>query len=265
MSQLQFTIIQHNTIWNSPEANCSSIEKKIAANAMPKQVIVLPEMFSTGFMMNDDEQTETMDGYTMQWMKRVAGEYKIIIAGSIKVKDNGNQFNRFVWMQPNGVFYTYDKRHLFSMAKENEFFASGISKTIVQANAIKINLQVCYDLRFPVFSRQDKAHPYDVLIYTANWPAKRAYAWKQLLIARAIENQCFVIGVNRVGADANDWQFDGGSCIINPLGEVIMMAGKEEEILSATVEKEAILEIRKSLPFLQDGDDFRIVPTKNIE
>jgi omega-amidase len=258
MSQLTFTLLQSSLAWHDKVENLKNFTTQINAIQVPTNIVVLPEMFSTGFSMNVQALAESMDGETVQWMREIAAEKKIIITGSIIVIEDGKYYNRMIWMQPNGIAHTYDKRHCFSLADEHKHFTAGNKKIIVQANGIKICLQICYDLRFPVFSRQMKNNEYDVLLYVANWPQKREYAWKQLLIARAIENQCFVLGVNITGVDGNNLQYNGFSSIINPIGEVLLQSEKFTIALTHTIHKREIDEIRKSIPFLQDGDDFRL-------
>jgi omega-amidase len=221
-------------------------------------VVILPEMFNTGFTMNTLEMAETMDGETIHWMKELAITKKIILTGSIIIAEDGKYYNRLIWMQPNGEMHHYDKRHCFGLAGEQEHFTSGNKKIIVQANGIKICLQICYDLRFPVFSRQIKNNEYDVLLYVANWPHKRAYAWQHLLIARAIENQCYVIGVNRIGTDANNLLYNGNSTIINAMGEPIYTALNHEETATTIIDTKHVQDTRNALPFLKDADDFRM-------
>jgi omega-amidase len=258
MAQLQFTILQANIAWQNAAANREHFTLLINAIEQATQVVLLPEMFNIGFTM-DTKFAETIQGETIAWMQQLAAEKKIIIGGSLLIEEDNQFYNRFVWMQPNGVFHCYNKRHLFSLANEHKVFTAGQEKMIVQVNGIKICLQICYDLRFPVFVRQQKNHAYDVIIYVANWPEKRVYAWQQLLIARAIENQCFVIGVNRVGTDGNDWQFPGSSMVLDALGNVLHQLDASEQICSFSINTQEIIDVRNSIPFLNDGDDFVVV------
>jgi omega-amidase len=255
---LTFTIIQTHLHWQDKSANLQHLEEKINSITTPTHVIVLPEMFSTAFSMQAAALAETMDGPTVQWMKNLATQKKVILSGSIIIEEDGKYYNRLIWMQPNGIAFHYDKRHCFSLAKEDEHFTAGTEKIIVQANGVKICLQICYDLRFPVFSRQTKENPYDVLLYVANWPSKRIHAWNTLLAARAIENQCYVIGVNRIGTDANNLTYNGCSTIINPMGEVKFMVENDEAIFTYSIDTNTINEIRNQIPFLKDGDDYSI-------
>ena len=261
MSSLSFTLIQSNLFWENATQNLEMFSKKLDAIDKKSNVVILPEMFSTGFSMQPNLFAEKMDGVTINWMKQQATKHKIILCGSIMIEEDGNYFNRFVWMQPNGVWATYDKKHLFAFAGENNYFTAGKNQLITQANGIKIKPLICYDLRFPVWARQQTNNAndmYDVLLYVANWPERRSYAWKSLLVARAIENQCFVIAVHRIGKDGNDINHSGDSMIINPLGEIIYCNSNEESIFTYTINKVEIEEIRNRFPFYIDADGFNI-------
>jgi omega-amidase len=224
--------------------------------------VVLPEMFSTGFSMNADVLAETMQGPTVQWMKKAAAAHKIILTGSVIIEEDGNYYNRAIWMQPNGQMGCYNKRHLFAYADEDKHYTAGRQRFIASANGWKIALFVCYDLRFPVWSRQqfdmEQNFEYDVAIYVANWPQRRSIAWKSLLQARAIENQCYVVGVNRVGNDGNDIYYSGDSMVIDPLGEVLYQKTDAEDVFTVTLQKETLQEVRKKFPFWRDADAFHI-------
>jgi predicted amidohydrolase len=249
-------------------ANLNLLKQKIEAIQEKTEIIVLPEMFSTGFSMQAKALAETMDGETVEWMKQVAAENKIILTGSIIIKENEQFFNRLIWMLPNGQFGYYDKRHLFAFAKEEEHYTPGNKRLIASVKGWKINLQICYDLRFPVWSRQkpvlstaaEEVQPeYDLLIYVANWPEKRSHAWKTLLCARAIENQCYVVGVNRVGKDGNNIYHSGNSLVIDPLGQVLYHTADEEDIFTVKLEKEKLEEVRTKFPFWKDADNFNLL------
>lgn len=253
--ELKVAAIQANLQWEDKTANLEYFTRKIASinNA---DIIVLPEMFSTGFTMNAVAMAEVEDGATVEWMKEMAIESGGVICGSVIISENQKYYNRLFWMQPDGNYSTYNKRHLFSMAKENETYTAGDTKLIVEYNGWKICPQICYDLRFPVWNRN--AEGYDILINVANWPERRNYPWKILLKARAIENQAFVIGLNRVGEDGNGVQHSGDSAIIDPLGEVISVSAGVESILEAILRKDDLIRIRGKFPFLQDKDQFEI-------
>jgi omega-amidase len=259
MPTLSITTIQTNLIWEDKTANLNALEQKINAIETPTEIIVLPEMFSTGFSMQPSQLAETMDGETVSWMKRVSAQNKIILTGSIIIEEEGNYYNRLIWMLPNGQYGYYDKRHLFAFGQEDKFYTAGNKRLIAQVKGFKINLQVCYDLRFPVWARQQNKSgemEYDVLIYVANWPEKRSHAWKTLLCARAIENQCYVIGVNRVGADGNNIYHSGNSLVIDPLGQVLYNMADDEDVNTVTLSKEYLNEVREKFPFWKDGDGF---------
>lgn len=262
MSSLTITTIQTALHWEDKKANLQMLEEKIMGIEERTELVVLPEMFSTGFSMKPAELAETMDGETVQWMKRVAAQKKIILTGSLIIKEQDNYYNRFVWMLPNGLHGVYDKRHRFAFAGEDKEYTAGNKRLIASVKGWKINLQVCYDLRFPVWARQQsqpEGPEYDILIYVANWPEKRSHAWKTLLQARAIENQCYVIGVNRVGNDGNEIYHSGDSMVIDPLGEVLYYKKDDEDVHTITLQQEQLDVIRAKLPFLKDADGFMIL------
>jgi predicted amidohydrolase len=262
MSKLTFTLIQSFLHWEDKQANLKMFDEKIRGIKEKTQVVVLPEMFSTGFSMKPEQLAETMHGKTVQWMKKMAADKKIIVTGSAIIEENGNYYNRLIWMLPNGQCGQYDKRHLFAYGEEDQHYASGTQRLIASANGWKINLLVCYDLRFPVWARQQfdqrQKFEYDILIYVANWPERRATAWKTLLRARAIENQCYVIGVNRVGKDGNDINYSGDSMVVDPLGEILYHKEHEEDVFTITLGKENIQQAREKFPFWKDADKFEI-------
>ena len=263
MSTLTITGIQTMLHWENPAANRDMFEEKIKSISEKTEIIILPETFSTGFSMKPKELAERMDEATIGWMKKLATEKKSIITGSVIIKENENYFNRLVWMLPNGQHGIYDKRHLFNYAGEGNEFTSGTKRLIASAKGWKINLLVCYDLRFPVWARQqthEDGPEYDLLIYVANWPERRNYAWKTLLQARAIENQCYVVGVNRVGNDGNNIYHSGDSMVVDPMGEILYTKAHEEDIFTVTLQKEKLEDVRAKLPFWKDGDDFMIQP-----
>jgi len=255
---LTFTLIQTNLIWENKAANLALLEEKILGIKEKTQVVVLPEMFSTGFSMQPNLFAETMQGETVNWMKKIAAEKRIILAGSLMIEEDGNYFNRLIWMLPTGQIGHYDKRHCFAYANEDKYYKAGNKKMIAQVNGWKINLQVCYDLRFPVWARQQKKDLFDAIIYVANWPTRRSYAWKSLLIARAIENQCYVIAVNRVGNDGNEIEHCGDSMVINPLGEILYHKQNDEDIFTITLYKNTLEEVRNKFPFWKDADEFML-------
>lgn len=267
---LTITLVQTQLVWEDKAANLQFLEEKIKSIPEKTEIVVLPEMFSTGFSMKPGLLAETMEGPSVQWMKRISAEERKIITGSLIIKevaDNGDEryFNRLVWMLPNGQLGVYNKRHLFAYAHEHDHYTAGEKRLIASVKDWKINLQVCYDLRFPVWARQVPPTAgenwrglYDVLIYVANWPERRNHAWKTLLQARAIENQCYVVGVNRVGADGNDIYHSGDSMVVDPLGEVLYHKKDEEDLFTITLDKNHLNEVRNRFPFWEDADEFKI-------
>ncbi|MBS1919879.1 MAG: amidohydrolase [Bacteroidetes bacterium] len=266
MSTLAITTIQSNLHWENKAANLALFEKKIRSIQENMEIVVLPEMFSTGFSMSPQLLAETMKGETVQWMKDTAAENNIILTGSVIIEENDNYFNRLIWMLPNGQYGYYDKRHRFAYAGEDEKYTAGTKRLIASVKGWKINVQVCYDLRFPVWSRQASLLPeegqtgpeYDVLIYVANWPEQRSIAWKTLLVARAIENQCYVVGVNRVGNDGHNIYHSGDSMIVDPLGEILYHCNDEEDIFTIALDKTHLENVREKFPFWKDADRFTI-------
>ena len=268
MQPLTFTLVQTHLHWEDKSANLAMLEQKINSIREPTEIIVLPEMFSTGFSMKPHLFAEGRDGETVQWMKKWAKQKKAIITGSIIIQEEEQYYNRLIWMLPNGSYGSYDKRHLFAYAGEDQHYTPGNKRLIASVKGWKINLQICYDLRFPVWARQapspqvEKAEDegeYDVLIYIANWPERRNYAWQTLLTARAIENQCYVIGVNRTGVDGNNIAHCGNSMVLDALGTALYQKQNEEDVFTITLQKDTLLEIRKKFPFLQDADHFNII------
>lgn len=268
MSTLTITTIQADLQWEDKAANLSRFGEKIAAIGERTEIVILPEMFSTGFSMRPETLAERMDGPTLDWMKQIAAEKKIILTGSLIIEEEGHYYNRLIWMLPTGQFGQYDKRHRFAYAGENEKYTAGNSRLIASVKGWRVNLLVCYDLRFPVWSRQGSPSTdprpdtpeYDLLIYVANWPERRNHAWKTLLQARAIENQSFVVGVNRVGNDGNNIYHSGDSMIVDPLGEVLYQAPQEEAVFTCTLRKDKLDETRGRYPFWRDADHFSIEP-----
>jgi predicted amidohydrolase len=267
MSTLTITTIQSNLIWEEKAANLRVLEQKIAGIEEKTEIVVLPEMFNTGFSMRPEALAETMEGETVEWMKRVSRENGIVLTGSVMIEEEGNYYNRLIWMLPNGQYGHYDKRHLFAYGEEDKHYSPGNKRLIASVKGWKINLLVCYDLRFPVWARQAPLPSgrgdvgeveYDVLIYVANWPGRRSHAWKTLLCARAIENQCYVIGVNRVGIDANNIYYSGNSLVIDPLGQVLYHMADEEDVNTITLQKEMLEDVRSKFPFWKDADSFKI-------
>jgi predicted amidohydrolase len=265
MSDLKITLIQSDLQWENIDANLRMFDQKIDSIQERTEVVVLPEMFSTGFSMQPEKLAETMDGSAVNWLRRKAAEKRIIITGSLIIQEDGEYYNRLIWMLPNGQYGTYDKRHLFGYAGEHEHYQAGNKRLIAQVKGWKINLNICFDLRFPVWARNTiqpatNEPAYDALIYVANWPERRKTAWTTLLQARAIENQCFVVGVNRVGNDGNNIYHSGESSLIDPLGEIIYRKSGTEDIFTYTLQRNKLDEVRSHLPFLKDADNFTLLP-----
>ena len=263
MNNLQITTIQTPLHWENPEANRAMLEEKIARLESPTDVIILPEMFTTGFSMNASTLAEPMNFHTTKWLKNMAAKTNALLLGSVIIKDGTRYFNRLLWVEPSGEIKTYDKRHLFRMAEEEKVYSSGSKKLVAQWRDWKICPMVCYDLRFPVWSRnhfdeQSKSLSYDLLIYVANWPAPRSPHWQTLLKARAIENLCYVAGVNRVGEDEKKIQYEGRSLVIDPKGEVLSDAGHQECIITSSLNAEDLKHWRTKFPAYLDADDFEL-------
>lgn len=261
MTNLRVTYIQTPLVWQNPVANLASLSTQLEGIAGTTDLIVLPEMFSTGFSM-ETSLAETMQGKSVAWMIQQAEIHQAAITGSLMIREGDAVYNRMVWISADGKLQHYDKRHLFRMANEQEHFEPGNQSCIVELNGWKIRLLVCYDLRFPVWSRnhfEAGTYSYDALIYVANWPERRSHAWKSLLPARAIENLAYVIGVNRVGQDGNGIEYTGDSAVINYLGEVVSAnhpgSSCRETIL---LSYETLQSYRKSFPAGLDADAFTI-------
>lgn len=261
MHSLSVSLIQSSLFWEDKKSNLRMLEEKIMGITKTINLVILPEMFSTGFSMNPSALAETMEGETINWMRRVAMSKKTILTGSIIINEGGKFFNRLIWMLPNGDLGFYDKRHLFAFAGEDQHYTAGKKRLITSVNGWRINLQICYDLRFPVWARQQSrdTSEYDLLIYVANWPEKRNHAWKTLLTARAIENQCYVIGVNRVGKDGNQINHSGDSMLIDPLGNILFTKAQEEIVHSFELTKDSLKDTRDKFPFWKDADQFNIL------
>lgn len=270
MNDLKITIIQSALHWENKEMNLQMFSQKINDITESTDLIVLPEMFTTGFSMTPEKFAEPMEGSTVNWMKEKAKEKNCVIAGSFIYEEKGNFFNRLAWVNPDGSYSTYDKRHLFRMANEDGHYSAGQKKLIIELKGWKICPMVCYDLRFPVWSRNrlitssetdiTSRYEYDLLIYVANWPEVRSYPWKTLLLARAIENQSFVVGLNRVGNDGNKIYHSGDSAVINARGEKISKTeAHEESTETVTLSYSELIAFRKTFPAILDADAFEII------
>lgn len=254
---MKVALIQSSLSWENPKANQKRFEDKINGITDAVDLIILPEMFSTGFTMNPSEVFETMDGETIGWLKHLAKTKKTAITGSLVIKENGNFYNRLVFVFPSGEIQFYDKRHLFTLAGEDEIYTSGSKKLIIEYKGWKICPLICYDLRFPVFSRN--VEEYDLLIYVANWPESRIHAWDSLLKARAIENVSYTIGVNRIGQDGSKLNYNGHSQVVNFLGDYILEPLEDVKgVFIVELNKAELLLARKKFDFLSDQDRFAL-------
>ena len=257
INELNIALVQCDLVWEQPEENRKHLDELLRELSGEIDLVVFPEMFATGFSMKVDQHAETMKGPTVRWMMQLAGKKQATIAGSLMIRENGFFFNRFVFAHPDGNVDYYDKRHLFSMGEENVHFRAGEARKVVQIKSFRILPQVCYDLRFPVFSRNRQ--DYDLLINSANWPAPRREVWEILLRARAIENQTYVAGINRIGKDANGINYAGDTCFVDPKGKLISIASeKTEQILIAKLSKDSLDRFRSKFPALPDADDFSL-------
>ena len=262
MYDLKITLVQPDLFWQDKKNNLLKFEDFFQKLDRKTDLFVLPEMFNTGFVVDQRLLAEDMNGPTVEWMARKAAELKSVITGSLVVVENGNYFNRLVWMQPDGSYKFYDKRHLFHPGNEHEQFSAGSEKIIVDLYGWKICPLVCYDLRFPVWSKNTWAngtYEYDILLYMANWPASRSYAYRQLLIARAIENQCYVVAVNRVGIDGKGTNHQGESTVIDFKGKhLIEMESDREGMETLNVSFDQLADFRKGFMVGMDWDRFEI-------
>lgn len=254
---MQIILIQAPLIWEDPKSNRNYFEAKINEYTTSVDLIVLPEMFTSGFTMNPENVAETMQGETITWLTVLAKARNFAITGSLVIVENGNFYNRLVFVFPSGEIQFYDKKHLFTLAGEDKVYTSGNKKIVVDYLGWKICPMICYDLRFPAFSRN--LEDYDVLIYVASWPKIRTNAWDALLKARAIENMSYAIGVNRIGIDANGYEYIGHSQAIDFLGNHILIPLESEGLFLVELEKQKMVETRRKLGFLNDRDSFEII------
>ena len=262
---LTISIIQTELHWEKKESNLKHFDLKID-QITSTDLILFPEMFNTGFSMNSAALCETMEGSTIDWMRKKASKKNAIVCGSLIVEENSKYYNRLIWMRPDGSFEVYDKRHLFRMADEEKYFSQGNKRLIVELKGWKIFPQICYDLRFPVYSRNnfkiegnDVQAEYDLAFYIANWPSARVSAWSTLLRARAIENQAYVVGVNRIGDDGNEIAYNGQSAVIDAKGNTIKDAGESETIINVSLSKNELEDFREKFPVGMDRDGFELI------
>jgi predicted amidohydrolase len=252
-AKLNISLIQISLVWQEPQANRDNFEAHI--QSLPEtDLVVLPEMFTTGFTMESEKLAEDMDGPSVTWMAELASSRQAVITGSLIIRTERGYVNRLVWMQPDGSYETYDKRHLFRLANEQEHYVQGYESPIFELKSWRIMPQICYDLRFPVWSRNTQN--YDLLVNVANWPGKRKYAWQTLLRARAIENVCYVAAVNRIGRDGNGYDHSGDSVLLDFRGEELLCESDRELIATCQLNKSDLLEFRQSFPVHLDRDNF---------
>lgn len=258
---LDIALLQSDLHWENPEANLSAFEQKLKA-IDGADLIILPEMFNTAFSPFNEANAEPMDGMAVSWLKQKAAETQAVICTSVLIKEKGKLFNRLFWMKPDGSYSNYDKKHLFRMGREDEYITAGDGTLVAHLKDWNIMPLICYDLRFPCWSRntyRDGKFKYDLLIYTANWPAVRAHVWKSLLLARALENQCYVAGVNRVGTDGQGFDHSGNSLIIDPKGNVLASSvPSEEKVLRAKINLEELQQFRDKFRVSLDWDSVSI-------
>jgi omega-amidase len=253
---MKIALIQSPLHWENPEANRNYFEEKINSISNSIDLVVLPEMFTTGFTMNPSKVAETMRGETVVWLQSLAKSKNFAITGSLVIEENGKFYNRLLFVFPSGEMQQYDKRHLFTLAGEDKVYASGKEKLIIAYKGFKICPLICYDLRFPVFARN--VEDYDLLFYVASWPEIRINAWDALLKARAIENMSYVVGVNRIGEDSNGYEYVGHSQAVDFLGNYILDPQESEGVFLVELDKELLLKTRQKLDFLSDKDIFEI-------
>jgi predicted amidohydrolase len=256
-SHLRVTLVQTELAWQDPAANRRGLAAHLRGLAGHTDLVVLPEMFSTGFSMAAESLAEPMDGPTVGWLREEAAATGCVITGSLIVRAGGHCYNRLVWARPDGSLEHYDKRHLFRMANEQRHYAAGERRLVVEVKGWRVCPMVCYDLRFPVWSRC--RDDYDVLLYVANWPQRRAHAWATLLRARAIENLCYVVGVNRVGRDGNGASYAGDSVAVDFLGKLLSSEGGGDRVETAVLDLESLRAYRRDFPAQLDADRFELV------
>jgi len=253
---MRLTLIQTNLHWEDPVANRKMFSEKFEHLIGKTDLVVIPEMFTTGFSMRSKELAETMEGPTISWLQQSANKIGAVITGSMIIKEGENFFNRLLWVNPNGEIIHYDKKHLFTLAGEQKHFMAGTNRIIIKYKGWKICPLICYDLRFPVWSRNTE--DFDLLLYVASWPDRRREAWKILLKARAIENQCYTVGVNRVGEDGSELRYVGDSTLIDFAGKPLLATEKIEGAFTADISLSERQDFINKLPFLADRDEFQL-------
>ncbi len=256
MQDLKISLIQAALVWEDVDANLAYFSEKIGEVPQHTDIIILPEMFSTGFSMSPEKLAETESGKSVQWMRQQAMKRQCYLTGSLIITEGGHYYNRLFWVSPDGSYQTYNKKHLFSMAGEEKVYTPGTDKLMVEVRGWKICPMICFDLRFPVWIRN--VEHYDVLLFVANWPERRKEHWRKLLQARAIENQAFVIGCNRVGEDGTGLNHTGNSMFCDPQGEILLELQSVEAIGTVSLKYDELTKIRRYMPFLKDRDQFEL-------
>lgn len=257
MSVLKITAFQCYLFWENIDKNLQNLGLRLSGIREKTDLIILPEMFNTGFSMQPKNLAEEMNGKTMAWMLKQANRFDCVVTGSLMIKEDDKFYNRLIWMRPDGSYEKYDKRHLFSMGNEDDFYTPGSNKLIVELNGWKICPAICYDLRFQVWLRN--THPeYDLLLIVANWPERRSLHWRTLIPARAVENLAYVIGVNRVGHDGNEVYHSGDSMCIDPNGKTVYYKPNDEDLYTFSISKDEVVKARRLYPFLKDADKFNL-------
>ncbi len=260
--ELKVTLVQTELIWEDAEGNIQQFGEKLQ-RVSDTDLVVLPEMFTTGFTMNPQSLSETMDGKTVTWMQVTAQTQKFVLCGSVIIEESGHFFNRFIAAYPDGSLKTYDKKHLFGLAGEDKPYQAGTDRLVMEIKGWIILPLICYDLRFPVWARSQKSEnipwEYDVLLYVANWPKPRVKAWDTLLQARAIENQAYCVGVNRIGLDGNQVEYNGHSAVYDYGGEPMLIPTEDDCLRTAVLSKTDLHNFREKLPFQKDADGFELL------
>jgi omega-amidase len=260
MSDFSVSLVQTDLHWHDPAANRAALGQLLADSLTGPgftDLIILPEMFTTGFSM-DAAQAEPTDGPTLAWLREQAARYDAVVAGSVMLTEGGRCYNRLLWVRPDGSYSRYDKRHLFRMSGEHEIFTPGAERLVEEWRGWRIRPLICYDLRFPVWSSNSAHEPYDLLLYVASWPHARINAWKLLLQARAVENMAYVAGVNRIGLDAKEVEYSGFSMLLDPRGDHLAQAGSLPTVLTRRLLRNPLRELREHLPVLLDADEFEL-------
>ncbi len=257
MSNLKITTFQAYIFWENIDKNLQNLGLRLSSIREKTDLIVLPEMFSTGFSMNPEKLAEEMGGKSMQWMREQAEKFDCVVTGSLIIREKNKYYNRLIWMRPDGSVEFYDKRHLFGYAGEEKHYAAGSKKLFVELNGWKICPVICYDLRFPVWLRNTD-NAYDMLLVVANWPERRSLHWRTLIPARAVENQAYVVAVNRVGHDGNEIYHSGDSMCIDPNGKVVYYKPNDEDLYTFSINLDEVVKSRENFPFLKDADNFKL-------